>query len=116
MRRMKVAATAALLASLGVIAGAQQFRTGVDLVSFVVVASDKKGLVHGLTKDDFVLLEDGKPQTIQFFKQGDASERLNSVVSVGESSSPRSRSVTSGKAEQTSSPAFRRFAPPMRRM
>src|SRR5688572_2574440 len=73
---MRVAAAVALVASLAVTAGAQQFRTGVDLVSFVVVATDKKGLVTTLTKDDFTLLEDGKPQTIQFFAQGDVSARM----------------------------------------
>lgn len=73
---MRLAATAALAASLVLAAGAQQFRSGVDLVSFVVVATDKKGLVTTLTKDDFTLLEDGKPQTIQYFAQGDVSERM----------------------------------------
>jgi Ca-activated chloride channel family protein len=73
---MRLAATAALAASLVLTAGAQQFRSGVDLVSFVVVATDKKGLVTTLTKDDFTLLENGKPQTIQYFAQGDVSERM----------------------------------------
>ena len=73
---MRLAAAVALVASLAVTVGAQQFRSGVDLVSFVVVATDKKGLVTTLTKDDFTLLEDGKPQTIQFFAQGDVSARM----------------------------------------
>lgn len=73
---MRLAAAAALVASLAVTAGAQQFRSGVDLVSFVVVASDRKGLVTSLTRDDFTLLEDGKPQTIQFFAQGDVSASM----------------------------------------
>lgn len=69
------AVTAALLLALGLPAAAQ-FRSGVDLVSFVVVASDRKGPVAGLTKDDFTVLEEGKPQTIQFFAQGDVSARM----------------------------------------
>jgi len=73
---MRLAAAAVLVASLAVTAGAQQFRSGVDLVSFVVVASDRKGLVTSLTRDDFTLLEDGKPQTIQFFAQGDVSASM----------------------------------------
>jgi Ca-activated chloride channel homolog len=73
---MRILTAAALLVSLAITAGAQQFRTGVDLVSFVVVASDKKGLVTGLTKDDFTVLEEGQPQTVQFFAQGDVSERM----------------------------------------
>ena len=72
---MKALTAAALLLALGLPAAAQ-FRSGVDLVSFVVVASDKKGPVAGLTKDDFTILEEGKPQTIQFFAQGDVSARM----------------------------------------
>jgi Ca-activated chloride channel homolog len=72
---MKGLTASALLLSLGM-TGLAQFRSGVDLVSFVVVASDKEGLVDGLTKDDFTLLEEGRPQTIQFFAQGDVSERM----------------------------------------
>jgi len=66
---------AALLLAAGLPAAAQ-FRSGVDLVSFVVVAADRKGPVAGLTKDDFTVLEEGKPQTIQFFAQGDVSARM----------------------------------------
>jgi len=73
---MRLFAACATVASLAVTAGAQQFRSGVDLVSFVVVAADKKGPVQGLTKEDFTLFEDGKPQTIQFFAEGDISERV----------------------------------------
>ncbi|MDQ3068653.1 MAG: VWA domain-containing protein [Acidobacteriota bacterium] len=72
---MKFAAAAALVLSLGLTAGAQ-FRSGIDLVTFVVVASDKQGLVGGLTKEDFQILEDGKPQTVQFFAQGDVTARM----------------------------------------
>ena len=55
---------------------AAQFRAGVDLVSFAVVASDKTGPIEGLTRDDFEILEDGAPQTIQYFAQGDVTERF----------------------------------------
>jgi Ca-activated chloride channel homolog len=48
------------------------FRTGVDLVTFGVSAVDKKGnLVADLSQDDFVVIEDGKPQTVQYFARGD---------------------------------------------
>jgi Ca-activated chloride channel family protein len=72
---MKLVTAAAFLLSLG-LTGAAQFRSGVDLVSFTVVASDKQGLVEGLTRDDFTILEDGKPQTLQFFAEGDVSARM----------------------------------------
>lgn len=40
----------------------------VRVVSVTALVHDKKGeLVHGLTKDDFLLREDGKPQPIRYF-------------------------------------------------
>lgn len=72
---MKLLAASALVLAAALTASAQ-FRAGVDLVSFVVVASDRDGLIKDLTKDDFQILEEGKPQTIQFFAQGDVSARM----------------------------------------
>jgi Ca-activated chloride channel family protein len=58
----------------------QPFRAGVSLVRLPVVVTAKDGLlVRGLTRDDFVVTEDGKPQTIQFFLDGagaDGTEAL----------------------------------------
>lgn len=72
---MKLLTASALVLAAALTASAQ-FRAGVDLVSFVVVASDRDGLIKDLTKDDFQILEEGKPQTIQFFAQGDVSARM----------------------------------------
>ena len=48
------------------------FRAGVDLTTFAVTVTDKKGnIVTDLTKDDFEVIEDGKTQTIDYFAQGD---------------------------------------------
>ena len=48
------------------------FRGGVDLATFAAAVTDRKGnLVTGLTKDDFEVIEDGMPQTIEYFAQGD---------------------------------------------
>ena len=47
------------------------FRAGTDLVHFGVTVTDKKGeIVPGLTARDFEIVEDGKPQTVEFFAQG----------------------------------------------
>jgi VWFA-related protein len=44
------------------------FRSAVDLVTVNVVVRDKNGnVVKGLKREDFTLLEDGKPQTIDTF-------------------------------------------------
>jgi VWFA-related protein len=48
------------------------FRAGVDLVTFGVTVLDKKGnLVSDLSQEDFTLVEDGKPQTVQYFARGE---------------------------------------------
>jgi VWFA-related protein len=52
------------------LARAQQatFSTGVSVVNVLVTVRDKQGqLVRDLTKDDFTLEEDGRPQTIRYF-------------------------------------------------
>ena len=60
---------------LGGAASAQEvtFTTGVRVVNVLASVRDKKGaIVADLGKDDFALLEQGKPQTIQYFSsQGD---------------------------------------------
>lgn len=46
------------------------FSTDVKVVNLFATVRDKKDqIVKGLTKDDFVLDEDGRPQTIQYFSQ-----------------------------------------------
>lgn len=62
-----------LLASAGLLAHGQQvFRSAVDLVHFGVVVTDKQGTpILGLTSENFEIVEEGKPQTIQFFAGGD---------------------------------------------
>jgi len=48
-----------------------QFRSRVDLVQLpVVVIADDGDIVHGLTAEDFEVLEDGRPQPIAAFVEG----------------------------------------------
>ncbi len=50
----------------------QVFRAGVDLTTFGVTVTDRKGtIVTDLTQDDFEIVEDGKPQAIRYFARGD---------------------------------------------
>ncbi len=62
----------ALAASLAAHASAQQvpvFRSGVDLTTFGVTVTDRRGTpVRGFTAEDFELYEDGKPQKLAAFQ------------------------------------------------
>lgn len=73
MRRLSWAlifATASVLA-----AGAQTFRTRIDLVNVGVTIFDKKGgYIKDLGENDFEIYEDGKKQTIKYFARGDDTQ------------------------------------------
>src|SRR5579864_8701450 len=46
------------------------FATDVKVVNLFATVRDKQGnIVHDLTKDDFKLEEDGRPQTIRYFSR-----------------------------------------------
>lgn len=61
----------AMMAIQGTVRAFEQapvFRAGVDLVNLGVTVTDRKGaLIADLVADDFVILEDGQPQTVRFF-------------------------------------------------
>lgn len=62
----------ALIAAAVTLDAQPRFRGGVDLATFGVTVLDRKNeLVADLTKDDFDVLEDGKPQRVDFFARGD---------------------------------------------
>lgn len=84
----RVVAGLVLAAGTSILAAAQQqpqrppvFRTNTELVEIDVVVVDKAGQrVHGLTKDDFVLKDRKKPQTIETFTEVQrAIERANEL-------------------------------------
>src|SRR5919109_1134239 len=63
----------AIAATVTSVAGQQRFRAGVDLVHFTVVVTDRQGSpITGLKIEDFEVIEEGKPQTISYFAEGDA--------------------------------------------
>jgi VWFA-related protein len=48
------------------------FRSGVDLTTFAVTVTDRKGnIVTDLSRDDFEVIEDGKGQATEYFAHGD---------------------------------------------
>lgn len=70
---VRTAATIVFIMSALLVGAARQvFRSSVDLVHLGVVVTDKQGMpVLGLTRDDFEIIEDGKPQTLRLFAGGD---------------------------------------------
>ena len=71
MARVSLLLSAILAATGAYAAGQPSFRAGVDLTTFGVTVTDRRGnLVTGLTKEDFEVLEDGRPQQIQYFALG----------------------------------------------
>jgi VWFA-related protein len=71
-----------LAAPLAAYAQEVTFTTGVRVVNVLASVRDKKGaIIANLTKDDFLLLEQGRPQTIQYFsRQGDLPLTLGLLV------------------------------------
>jgi VWFA-related protein len=76
-RRQFLASTAGLLCARGLARGEQAagqdqptFSADVKVVNVLATVRTKKNeIVRNLTKDDFVLLENGRPQTIRYFSQ-----------------------------------------------
>jgi VWFA-related protein len=82
-----VVANLAVVSLVSLVVTAQEpttFRAGIDLVNIGVTVTDAKGnLVTGLTADDFVVTEDGRPQTVHYFSGGDRSGAPASEMHLG---------------------------------
>jgi len=77
-------AIGAVFVTLGVSASGQQpiFRAGTEVVQLDVSVLDKQGRpVHGLTQEDFVVLEDGTPQRVVAFKSVDLDSAAPTALS-----------------------------------
>lgn len=75
MGRM-LAAIAALVVQAAAVSGQQAtFRAATELVTLNLTAADRRGnFVTDLTAADFEILEDGKPQTVKYFAQGESGD------------------------------------------
>lgn len=91
MRRTQACRLAVALALTSVVwavgaSGAQVFRSSVDLVQVTVTVRDADGrLVGDLTRDDFEIFEDGRPQQISHFQNGRVPVSLGILVDISES-------------------------------
>ena len=78
------------------------FRSSVDLVTVNVVVRDKNGnIVRGLTRDDFTVTEDGRPQTISTFD----FEEIATTAGRRRRCRPRSRRFSAASAGRAAAPA-----------
>ena len=72
--------------------GAPTFRTGVNLVRVdVIVADDDGNPVTDLTKEEFEIIEDGRPQTIELFRHIRIDEHAVGGVTSAAGAEPRHR-------------------------
>lgn len=68
MARLGACLLSVLVSAVVLVDAQQVFRGGIDLVSFGVTVTTRNGeLVTDLTRDDFVIVEDGQPQSLQQF-------------------------------------------------
>jgi Ca-activated chloride channel homolog len=68
---------AAAVAGTAGVSAQQTFRARVDLVHLPVVVTDHDGqVIRGLRAGDFQVLDDGQPQKISYFSEGQTGEKL----------------------------------------
>jgi Ca-activated chloride channel family protein len=75
MRPAGIVALALMAATAPISAQQPTFRTDIDLVSFGVTVTDRRGnYMTDLTRDDFEIIEEGQKQTVKVFARGDEIE------------------------------------------
>ncbi len=85
------------------------FSTDVKVINVFATVHDKKGkIVNGLTKDDFVLEEDDRPQTIRYFSQ---QSNLPLTLGLLVDTSGSERRMIRKSAKQAKNSVSRFFAP-----
>jgi Ca-activated chloride channel family protein len=94
--------------ALGTPTAAPQFTSGVNVVEVYAAVTDAQGnAVSGLRQQDFAVLEDGRPQSISAFAEGDFP--LSVAVAVDRSFSMASRRAGSRPTFDSSLSAARTF-------
>jgi VWFA-related protein len=63
--------------------GPTVFRSGTHLVEVEVVVRNQNGPVEGLTKGDFTLFDEGRPQTIAIFRAGSSGQAETVTLPAG---------------------------------
>ena len=99
---MKLAVAGVLGLAFGIVlpgAAQQPFRSTTDLVPVFATVLDKNGqFVHGLTRDDFTILDDGKPQTIVGFSDEAQAISVSVIIDTsGSMAATRSRAFAAAR-------------------
>jgi hypothetical protein len=93
-----IAVAAAVTAIAAAIAAAAQdpiFRAGVSLVKVDAEVAGKSGIVDGLQKQDFVILDNGQPHALRYCSQSDEPLDIILLFDISSSMGPSIRRVAS---------------------
>src|SRR5215475_3791978 len=71
------------------------FRTEISLVKVDAEVAGKSGVIDGLHREDFVILDNGQPQTIRYFSQEEEPLDIVLLFDISESMGPSIQKVAS---------------------
>src|SRR5580658_8853956 len=86
-------ATAAAIAAFAAAAQDPVFRAAVSLVKVDAEVAGKSGIVDGLQKEDFVILDNGQPQTLRYCSQDELPLDVILLFDISSSMGPSIRRV-----------------------
>jgi VWFA-related protein len=88
-----------LLALLAIMPARSQedpvFRTEISLVKVDAEAAGKSGIIDGLHREDFIILDNGQPQTVRYFSQEEEPLDIVLLFDISESMGPSIQKVAS---------------------
>src|SRR5580704_24199 len=96
MKRARCAMAVAMSVTTSAFASAGQdpvFRTAVSLVKVDAEVAGKSGIVEGLQKQDFVILDNGQPQTLRYCSQDEVPLDVILLFDISSSMGPSIRKV-----------------------
>src|SRR5580698_4048686 len=96
MKRARCAMAVAITVTAAAFAAAAQdpvFRAAVSLVKVDAEVAGKSGIVDGLQKEDFVILDNGQPQTLRYCSQSEEPLDVILLFDISSSMGPSIRKV-----------------------
>ena len=92
---LRLGAILGVLATCALPAQDPVFRTEVALVKVDAEVASKTGVIDGLRQQDFVVLDNGQPQTIRYFSQEEEQLDIVLLFDISESMGPSMQKVAS---------------------